>query len=303
MRLIKKRLLQNHFHFFITLIILSVSAQSCVLKSHRKSDKKLEKMFSDPVNKLKIERVNLEKRTIRYAEIGGDESSPVVILIHGAPGTLSGSSKIYFEDKELLQRATLVSIDRPGYGYSNFGRAVTSLEMQAALLKPILEKYKDRPKILVGSSYGGPVIARIAADYPELVDALVFVSASVAPGEEKIYRISYPANKKAFRWMVPKTLRVANDEKLSHKEELAKLEPLLENICSPATIIHGTADKLIYPQNGSFLQEKLVNSNSQLFMLENKDHFIIWHTPEIVKEAIIKYLDGFQNPEFADAEQ
>jgi pimeloyl-ACP methyl ester carboxylesterase len=258
-------------------------------------------MYSGYKHEVKIDRVKVGTRSVRFAEVGDDEHLPVVVLIHGAPGTLSGSSKHFFNDVDLLSKAKIVSIDRPGYGYSDFGQSVVSIEEQAALIKPVLEKYKDQPKILVGSSYGGPIIARIAADYPELVDALVFVSASVAPGEEKVYKISYPANKKVFRWMVPKMLRVANDEKLAHRQELMKLEPLLSKISIPATIIHGTADKLIYPNNAYYLQQKLMHLNPDFYLLDGQNHYVIWETPQIVRDAIMKYLEEFQTEKLVDA--
>jgi pimeloyl-ACP methyl ester carboxylesterase len=50
-------------------------------------------------------------------------------------------------------------------------------------LKPIVAKQRQNGKqvILVGHSLGGPLIARMTMDYPELIDGLVFVAGSVAP--------------------------------------------------------------------------------------------------------------------------
>ncbi|MEQ8425900.1 MAG: alpha/beta hydrolase, partial [Cyclobacteriaceae bacterium] len=119
-------------------------------------------------------------RKINYVH-SGDETLPLVLFVHGSPGSLSAFIH-FLSDSTLLEKAQLISVDRPGFGASNFGYAEPSLESQAALLKPILEKYKDnRPITLVGHSLGGPVIARMAMDYPELVDGLVMVAPSIDP--------------------------------------------------------------------------------------------------------------------------
>jgi len=45
-----------------------------------------------------------------------------------------------------------------------------SLEKQAALIADLVRpEVSQRPAILVGHSFGGPVIARIAIDYPSFV--------------------------------------------------------------------------------------------------------------------------------------
>lgn len=52
--------------------------------------------------------------------------------------------------------ARVIAADRPGYGYSGFGKLYLSYYTQAALLAPIIKKYgANRKLILVGSSYGG----------------------------------------------------------------------------------------------------------------------------------------------------
>ncbi len=114
-------------------------------------------------------------RKINYLAVG-DNNLPLVIFVHGSPGSLSAFID-FMADTNLLSRAQLISVDRPGFGYSNFGYAEPSLEKQSADLKPILEQHKNhRPIILVGHSLGGPVIARMAMDYPELIDGLVLVA-------------------------------------------------------------------------------------------------------------------------------
>src|SRR5579871_2707846 len=80
-------------------------------------------------------------RVINYLHVG-DENLPVVIFVHGSPGSLSAFID-FMGDTALLKRAQLITVDRAGFGESNFGYAEKSLHKQASYLAPILEKYKD----------------------------------------------------------------------------------------------------------------------------------------------------------------
>ncbi|HEY5692224.1 MAG TPA: hypothetical protein VIS49_12250 [Cyclobacteriaceae bacterium] len=69
----------------------------------------------------------------------GNEDKPLIIFVHGSTGSLSAFIH-FLADTILLQHTQLITVDRPGFGSSNFGYAETSLEKQASLLKPLLEK-------------------------------------------------------------------------------------------------------------------------------------------------------------------
>ena len=77
-------------------------------------------------------------REIHYVK-AGDETKPLVVFIHGSPGSLSAFIH-FLADTSLLHRAELISTDRPGFGYSNFGNGVGSLHDQCEILKTTLEK-------------------------------------------------------------------------------------------------------------------------------------------------------------------
>lgn len=81
-------------------------------------------------------------RTIRFIETPAspaDSALPVVIFVHGAPSSLSFFNA-FFKDTTLLNRARLVAVDRPGYGYSDYGRVETSIIRQAELLQPLIDR-------------------------------------------------------------------------------------------------------------------------------------------------------------------
>lgn len=235
-------------------------------------------------------------RVLRYIEIG-DDSLPLVVFIHGAPS----SSEFWdgmLKDSVLLSNAKLLAVDRPGYGYSGYGKPEISVQEQASLIAGILKKERPlhRQIILHGSSYGGTVAARIAMDYPELVDGLLLQSASVAPKEEKTYDISYYTSHWAVDWLVPGSLHVANHEKLSHRTQLELMRPLWKNIICPTIILHGNIDKLIYPINALYAKKMLVNARSvDLVIVKNSAHNLLWTQPKLLIASLLKLL-GKQHP-------
>ncbi len=253
----------------------------------RHSDEEIVASFGQGNFIPQVGRYAVGGHTIRYVSVGAD-SLPVVVLVHGAPSSLSGYSA-YLRDSLLLRHVRLVAVDRPGYGYSDFGASVTSIREQARLLAPLLRQFRQRPLVLVGSSYGGAVIARLAMDHPEAVDGLVLISAALAPGLEKTYWISYPANWLPFRWLVPTLLRVANDEKLSHRQSLEEMLPDWPRIRAGVTLLHGERDGLVYYENAAFAEQQLTNAADVcLVSVPDEGHGLPWSRFELVRTAILE---------------
>ncbi|GAB3959183.1 hypothetical protein GCM10028805_54820 [Spirosoma harenae] len=232
-------------------------------------------------------------RTIRFIEtpaLAGDSALPVVLFIHGAPSSLS-FFKDFFKDTTLLSRAQLVAVDRPGYGYSDYGRVETSIVRQAELLQPLIERYRKAPYLMiVGSSYGGSVSARLAMNNPDRVDHVVFVSSALGPGLERTYPISYLVDSPLLRWGVPPLLRLANDEKLAHQKALEAILPDWPKIRSNITMLHGQRDELVYPTNVSFAQQHLINAQVKQFLLPENRHDIVFNKREYMTQIILDIL-------------
>lgn len=255
----------------------------------RRDDASIKKYFDKKYISFKIGYYKSDGRWIRYLETG-DDTQPLVLFVHGAPGS-SNAFLHFLSDGDLLNQAHMISVDRPGYGYSGFGSAVISLRRQAAIIHPLLEKNNsDKRPILVGHSYGGTIIARMAMDYPDEVGALVMAAPAVDPRLEKIFRISYPADWIIFRWLIPACLRVTNQEKLGHIPELNRMLPLWEKITTPVTVIHGAKDWIAPVENAAFLQKQLKQTSVRLIIRPDLDHLVPWEDPGSMKEAIKAYL-------------
>ena len=233
-----------------------------------------------------------EPRTIRFMETSspGDSVLPVVLFVHGAPSSLSFFNA-FFKDTTLLSRARLVAVDRPGYGYSDFGWVETSVVRQAEYLQPLIDRYKKAPFLMVvGSSYGGSVSARLAMNNPGRVDHVVFVSSALGPGLERTYPISYLADSPLIRWTVPTLLRLANDEKLAHRQALEAILPDWPKIRANITMLHGQRDELVYPTNVPFAQKQLVNASVKQFLLPENRHDIVFNKREYMTDILLDIL-------------
>lgn len=291
-RIIKNKILRVilkiKFISISVLIILSQVMAGCL--QFRSSNKKFDKYFAEKKCTVKMDTYQVDGRTIRYAEIG-DETLPLVIFVHGAPGGL-GDYQAFLADSSLYTKAHLIAVDRAGYGYSGFGKSVTSIEQQAKYIQPLLAKNKSAKKpILVGHSYGGPVVARMAMDFPEQIGSLILAAPALDPEQEKIFWINKPASWFVFRWLVPRAFRVANDEKMAHAEELALMMPYWKDIKIPVTYIHGEADDLVPYGNTDFAKKMLKNAALELVLEKYMGHLIPWKRPELIHDAVLKHVE------------
>jgi len=267
----------------LLLVIFMGTMHSCL--QFRMSKSEITSFFADKKQKGKIINYKEGFRVINYV-IVGDDNKPLVIFVHGSPGSLSAFID-FLGDSSLLSKAQLISVDRPGFGYANFGNAEPSLPKQAAMLKSIIEKNKNnRPVFLVGHSLGGPLIARVAMDYPELVDGLIMVAPSIDPKLEPNEWFRAPLATPFLSWILPRSFRASNDEIYQLKTELENMIPLWPRIIAATIVIQGKKDRLVPYENALFAKEKMVNASVSLVMIDTMDHFVPWSNPELINHAI-----------------
>lgn len=287
----KKKLKVGCLVVFLGFIILSQVVSSCI--SFSMTEKQVKQYFEDkPVKPTSI-FYDVEGYQMHYEKLSvGDEGS--FIFIHGTPGSWDAFID-YFTDSTLYNHAEIISPDRPGFGQSSYAKPIRSLKEQAKLLKPILEDAKA-PRILIGHSLGGPVVARLAMDYPELVDGLIMLAPALDPKlepNEDWFRIP-------MRWPVigaiaPKIFRISNEELVFLDEELEEMLPLWQNVTAYSVIIQGTEDNLVDPGNGPFADSTLVNAPHELILLEGQNHFLPWNETDLIKSKLKELLKRLKN--------
>jgi len=276
--------------FPVAIFALLLLMDSCL--QFRMSKSEIDDHFKNSKNKGILKQYTYGNRTMNYL-IAGDRDKPLVVFVHGSPGSLSAFID-FMSDSVLLQKAMLISVDRPGFGASNFGQAEPSLQKQAAMLKPMLEEYKEnRPIILVGHSLGGPLIARMAMDYPELIDGLVFVAASIDPAlEPNEVWFRAPLATPFLKWILPRSFRASNDEIYKLKPELENMLPTWKTITVPSIFVQGKEDSFVPYQNVDFAKRMLVNAPVKIQLLEGVDHFIPWSHPQLIRQATLEMLEN-----------
>ncbi|MEZ0539394.1 alpha/beta fold hydrolase [Fibrella arboris] len=271
-------------------LLVSVALALAWLFDFRQTDAELNDEFARQSVRPSVRRYRVGERTIRYMETPPLAGKPTIIFVHGAPSSLSFFNE-FFKDTTLLNRAQLVSVDRPGYGYSDFGWVEPSILRQAELLQPLIDRYQSSPDlIIVGSSYGGSVSARLAMNNPGVIDQVVFVSSALGPGLERTYGISYWVDKAPLRALVPPLLRLANDEKLAHRHALEAILPDWPRITAGITMLHGLRDELVYPTNVAFAKKQLRNAQFKQFILPESRHDIVVNKREYIASILLTIL-------------
>jgi pimeloyl-ACP methyl ester carboxylesterase len=191
-------------------------------------------------------------------------------------------------DPDLLQRYRMVSIDRPGFGYSDFGNP-EHLDRQSQLMSPVLVDLNNgKPIYLAGHSLGGPMIVQLAADNPKMFSGLIIISGSVDPAEEKPEKWRPWLFKTPLNIFVPGSFRPSNEEMWYLKKDLVKLKSEFSKIYCPVYFIHGAEDTWVPPGNVEYAKKMLVNtSNISELIIPGANHFIPWTKYKEIKQVLL----------------
>jgi len=271
----------------ILLIILNLSG--CF--QFRKSNSKKIATFEKKHLTLKASSYKFEDRAINYISTNfEDTTKPVAIFIHGSPG----SSDNFFntmQDSTMRQHFEMLSIDRPGFGHSNFGKSEPSLEKQTLLLEPLLKLYNGRPIYLVGHSYGGPVVARAAMLFNDQIAGSLILAGSVSPEDEPDEWWRKPMDWVGVRWIIPRAMKVSNQEIITLKNELYRIEPDWKLITKPMSVIQGEKDFLVPAANADFIQKKASNCRDlRINRYPELDHFIPFTNHELITDEMLYFI-------------
>lgn len=215
--------------------------------------------------------------------VAGDPSGPRIVLVHGTPGAADGWADYLLAPPPGVE---LVALDRPGFGGSAPREAWPRLADQAAAVAALLPG-DGRRAVLVGHSFGGAVVARVAADHPQQVTALVLLAASLDPALERIHPLQRAGAWAPLRALLPCAIRNANTELLALPGELAGLQAVLPRIAAPVCIVHGTADPLVPVANVGYLHARLAPAcRRETVLIPGGNHFLPWNAPREVRAAL-----------------
>jgi pimeloyl-ACP methyl ester carboxylesterase len=283
--------------FTVSLILISIVLLLGILLvgdrfvQFRMDDAELKEYFGAKHVQINIGYYKTGGRTVRYAFTGTDTSA-TLLFIHGAPGSLS-YYRDYLCDSLLLTKATMYSVDRPGYGFSGLAEPIPYVDQQAHIIALIIDSLHKvhHPVIIVAASYGTAIACRIAMDNPGLVNGLVLIGPALAPGEEKMLWFTPAIEHPVLKWAVPRMLQSANTEKLHHRRELEKLLPLWKNIHVPVIYMQGANDGLVYTTNLPFARKQLLNAPYfEATLVPGRGHLLVRPERNLIEQKIIEML-------------
>lgn len=269
----------------IFLLAWLVFAQSCMF--FRTSDKKAAESFT--ARGVKAEMIYLEVNgvSMHYVKTGND-TFPTLFFIHGSPGSWD-AFKQYLEDSNLLARFRMISIDRPGFGYSNFGHAL-NLDEQSAIISVVLKSVANgKPVYFIGHSLGGPLCVRLAIDNPGMAKALVLLSAAIDPALEKPEKWRLLLMNNPLQYVAPGAMRPSNYELWYLKADLKKMQQEIQHAQLPYTwMIHGNKDQMVPYDNTLFAKKYFDPAKLKIITIEGANHFIPWSHYNRIKEVLMQ---------------
>lgn len=269
----RKRFKRKLIIIGISLLCWLVFAQSCM--KFRISDAAAKKQFAAAGVLLQTQTVNINGFKLHFAKAGID-SLPTLFFVHGSPGSWD-AFRVYMQDKDLLTKYRMVAIDRPGFGYSQFGDA-KNLTEQSAIISPLLTYLQNgKPVCIVGHSLGGPLAIKLAADNPGVFKDIVLLAASVDPAEEQPEKWRGFLLNSPFQYFLPGAFRPSNEEIWYLKKDLRPLANQFSSINADVWIVHGDKDNFVPVGNASYAHKMLTNAKSvHVFILKGAPHFIPW---------------------------
>ncbi len=257
-----------------------------VTTKFRISDAAAKKKFAKEGVELITTTIRAHDFDLHYA-VTGNDTMPTLFFVHGSPGGWKKFER-YMRDKDLLSKYRMVSIDRPGFGYSEFGH-VKNLQEQSDIISVLLKKIQNgKPIYAAGRSYGGPMIVKLAIENPGTFSALILIAAALDPAAEKPEKWRPVMYKTPLKYFLPGAWKQSNEELWYLKSELKPLAERLDEITCPVIILHGDRDGLVPVSNANYAKKMLVNARSiSTTIIPGANHFVSDNHYQLVKKVFM----------------
>ncbi len=280
----KKRKRIIKISIFLLMIAWMIICQ--FIMQFRERDDYLKNKFKEKGIDLFTATVKIGDHDIHYGKTGTDSAS-TLFFIHGTPGSLNDFG-MYLADSELTRHYRLISVDRPGFGYSDFGNTM-DLEHQAKLISLLIDSLSNnKPVYLIGHSLAGPLVIKLAAMKTSTVGGILVLAGSTDPSQEPARWWRPIITYSPLRWMIPTALRYSNEEQYWLKDDLVKLKDDFPGVTCRVHIFHGDNDDLVPAANAGYTKKMLVNSkNVTTTIFPRGDHFMVWNKYEEIKKQLL----------------
>lgn len=241
-----------------------------------------------------------------YVDVGGHKlrmlisghGSPAVVFETGGSPAAGGPLEAWERVQPAVSRfATTVSYDRAGIGFSPAGPKPRDARQVARELHTALRNaHVAPPYVLVGHSFGGPLIRVFAGMYPDEVCGLVLVDAT---GEEFV------------KWAQAKDARHEERHDDEWKDMMASLDEAHgSRVPSEVPVILITAMKIgPFPDSATEKQKEDARTNKQAWLkfhnewiekipnaqhivTEDSGHMVPFEQPELVVQAVREVVEN-----------
>lgn len=268
---------------FIVLIYLGLSMDM------RSSDEELIDYFSDHDINAEVHMTD-GLRSIHIKSLS--KTDHTVIFVHGAPGS-ADQFKTYLIDSTLRNHANLITLDRPGYGYSDYGRAMIDIPEQARVIESMILVHVDTTQniVLVSHSYGGPICAVLSALIPDRIKSNLMLNPVIDPDSEKEFWFSGAPLWWPLRYISSGANKVAAHEKLNHASSLRNIEAYWDRLKVRTVHIQGDRDWLAPIENARFVQNNFNPELTEVIILNNTSHFIPFTRRTQIMQWIINEIN------------
>lgn len=278
--------------FLILFLFIAVIVVAHQIKFYP-TEKALKKQFTDKgFDSPELKVVQTEQGPITLVDNEKESSQPVVVFIHGSPGS-SQDFRLYFQDKA-LEDFRLISINRLGFAKQNYGKVELDLQQQAnAYVGAVNHLITDSTKVIwVGHSYGGVPAITSAITAKEKTKGIITAAAPIDPDNEKMFWFNKVAMFPPVYWILPTTLKMAQREKKTHENEIRKVEHLFKEIEYPITVLQGDNDFMSPMVNVDYAEQTFTNSsNLTTNRIEGQSHFFPFQGREHLVNAILKMAE------------
>ena len=171
----------------------------------------------------------------QYILISGDEEKPLMLFLHGGPGT----SQIGFIRKyqaKLEKDFLVVNWDQRGAGKSNikkFSKDELTIENIAkdaeCLIEILLKRFNKKKIYLVGHSFGTIIGIRLTKKIPEYIEAFISIGqvVDINRGDKIIYKFLTSITKKENNKKIIKKLIKMGEPPYRNKLNIKNLEKII----------------------------------------------------------------------------
>lgn len=109
------------------------------------------------------------------------DAQATVVLVHGA--AVNAADLMTAPGALLARRYRVIAVDRPGHGWSDRigGADAASPARQAAVIAEMLRRLGVTGAVVVGHSWAGSLVARLALDHTDVTGAILLLSPATHP--------------------------------------------------------------------------------------------------------------------------